>query len=889
MARLIHKGWRLPRFPEGRFTINWDSPQAAGLVFWLPLLDLRGASLFVDKMEGKVLTASATPPSWTRDSIWGEALRFYHAESRNLSFDASPLQAPPLTLMAWVYPQNAALLQAVVGLGNTVDEYRLNLAGQVAGDPVQATTRAGGSAASASTTAGFNLNGWQHVAARFLRNNHRTAFLNAGNQDSNTTSKAPGSLTRLRVGRAIRDGTNDYLSSLVMDVRVYNIGLDIQQLEQIVHPNYKFDLYRPIIPRFWSIPPSTSDQTITPASIASAEAFGSPTFAFGGVTISPASIASAEAFGTPTIVVGNVTISPASIASEETFGVPTIVVGDVTITPASITSEETFGVPTIVPGAVTISVAGITSAEAFGTPSIVMGGNTITPASIVSAEVIGTVTILVGGVSVSPAGIASEEAFGSPTIIADQIVSVSGIASAEAFGVPTISTAQTITVVSIVSAEAFGVPTVTTNQVVSLTGIASAQAFGVPSFAVGAITELVVGIPSSEAFGTPLVSITSVVAVPAFIQRMQRRWELWICDAYGSRLAPIVEHMGFEYASVTNNVGSFRVVLPSKFDRDLLRVDNIVELWRAPDGHGLKMIGTGFMRRFIFEDGDNDERIVISGPDSMELLKRKIVAYAAGSAQSQKTAPADDMMKAIVRENMGSLAGARNLSVGRLFFDVEADKGMAPSITKGFSWRQVLAVLQDIAAASDELGTPLFFGIRPYFSDSSSIVYSFFTKTNFLGVDRTSSGGFPANFGHAWGNVSDVSLEFSYLDEVNHVYGAGQGNESDRLIVEAADSVRVAASPYNRREALADARNESSSAGVTNKAKTELANGRPRMRFSAKLHESAETPYGIRWSMGDRLQVQHSGYEFEGMLKAVKFNVTNQDQETIDARLEVEV
>lgn len=68
----------------------------------------------------------------------------------------------------------------------------------------------------------------------------------------------------------------------------------------------------------------TETQTVAPTSIASAEAFGTPTIQPGEVVISPTAIATAEAFGTPTVTPGAVTISPTSIASAEAFGTPTV-------------------------------------------------------------------------------------------------------------------------------------------------------------------------------------------------------------------------------------------------------------------------------------------------------------------------------------------------------------------------------------------------------------------------------------------------------------------------------------------------------------------------------------------------------------------------------------
>lgn len=82
--------------------------------------------------------------------------------------------------------------------------------------------------------------------------------------------------------------------------------------------------------------------------------------------IFPSGIASAEAFGTPTVAFGDATVAPSGIASTEAFGAPAVGLTG-TISPSGIPSGEAFGAATVTPGAVTLAPAGIGSAEAFGT------------------------------------------------------------------------------------------------------------------------------------------------------------------------------------------------------------------------------------------------------------------------------------------------------------------------------------------------------------------------------------------------------------------------------------------------------------------------------------------------------------------------------------------
>lgn len=97
--------------------------------------------------------------------------------------------------------------------------------------------------------------------------------------------------------------------------------------------------------------------------------------ASGGIpTIRPAGIASAEAFGTPTFV-NRATVSPTGIASAEAFGTPTFI-NRATVAPTGIPSAEAFGTPTV-SWRTQIVPSGIASAEAFGSPAFVRTGPSI--------------------------------------------------------------------------------------------------------------------------------------------------------------------------------------------------------------------------------------------------------------------------------------------------------------------------------------------------------------------------------------------------------------------------------------------------------------------------------------------------------------------------------
>jgi len=104
---------------------------------------------------------------------------------------------------------------------------------------------------------------------------------------------------------------------------------------------------------------------------------------------------------------------------------------------------------------------------------------------------------------------------------------------------------------------------------------------------------------------------------------------------------------------------------------------------------------------------DNDSlRTELILNDALCLLDQRIVAYALGTTQTTKEGHADDLIKEICRENL--LADGReipNLTIDR-------DLSNAPIVkVDDIAWRSVLSVCQEIAQASFEKGTPLYFDL----------------------------------------------------------------------------------------------------------------------------------------------------------------------------------
>jgi hypothetical protein len=363
---------------------------------------------------------------------------------------------------------------------------------------------------------------------------------------------------------------------------------------------------------------------------------------------------------------------------------------------------------------------------------------------------------------------------------------------------------------------------------------------------------------------------------------MTRRHEVWLTRDDSTRLSIIEDVVSFSWNRVVNGISRCSVVFQDSFDKSMLAEDRRLEIWRAPVDGILRLENVYFIRHVISQTsgiGKNQTTAYGVGPN--ELLMRRIVDSPAGSAEARKTDDIDDMMKAIVRENMGALADAdRDYTANG--FTVAADLSAGPSATKSFAYRNVLELLQSLSETARVAGDQVYFAVVPV----STSTFEFRTFLDQPGIDRT-TGINPITFSLDRGNLQSPFLEEDFGEEVNFVVAGGQGKGIERLIVTDQDDARINQSIWNRREAFRDARHQELSAGVTADAEARLAEGRPRKSFGADLLSIAGTRYGVDWDFGDRVIVQYMEEQFNGLVRVVDGKVDENGGEAIGAHVEV--
>lgn len=359
-------------------------------------------------------------------------------------------------------------------------------------------------------------------------------------------------------------------------------------------------------------------------------------------------------------------------------------------------------------------------------------------------------------------------------------------------------------------------------------------------------------------------------------------------NALGERLGELGSVTGFRYTKVVNGYGTFELSAPeSEWPGTYRGLDYQYHFWRKANGGDYEPDFVGLQRDVTRDTPDGNTVLTISGVDQNELLARRIIAYDAGTSQSQKTDNLDDMMKAIVRENLGSSAAAARDLTNRFRFTVAADAGQAASITKGFARENVLDTLVDLAdtSAGQASGAKdLYFEIAlAGYNGNNQPLFQFRTYINQPGIDRTyPNGQNPVVFSLREANITNVHHERVYSDEINYVYAGGLGLKDDRNVQEAGDTLRINSSPINRRESFVSATHVED-ADVLQVVYEELNAGIPTRSISATILDTETSPYQIAWGHGDKVTVFYGDVTFDEVIRVTEVRVVNK-KETINGQ-----
>jgi hypothetical protein len=363
-------------------------------------------------------------------------------------------------------------------------------------------------------------------------------------------------------------------------------------------------------------------------------------------------------------------------------------------------------------------------------------------------------------------------------------------------------------------------------------------------------------------------------------------FSIYLSDLFGTRLADASNFLSLEYSRVVNGVSTLTLVLPGDFPTQyILNPDGRIEVWRKLDS-GREYLETDviWLIKKVDQvlDAEGKQTIIIEADTPLSILREpgRFVNYVAGSSQAQyASAPADNQIKQVARENIGTSAtGSRNIAT---YVAIDGNLSLGASVAKSFAWRDCLKVMQEFAQASTQAGTYVAFDIV---ADTPSSL-TFRTFTGQRGVDHRFPNGInPIILSPEMGNLGETRLSVDYRDEATYVLAGGRGEGAARLTASAQDTTRQGASPFGLRELFADATQYETSTGLASEASAQLRAGRAKTIFQGRLIDTPDTRYGVDWAWGDFVTAQAFGRLIDCRVDAISVSVRD-GKETIDAWL----
>jgi hypothetical protein len=349
-------------------------------------------------------------------------------------------------------------------------------------------------------------------------------------------------------------------------------------------------------------------------------------------------------------------------------------------------------------------------------------------------------------------------------------------------------------------------------------------------------------------------------------------------------------HIG--YSKRVNTVGVYSLEMTDEPGlSDYFPLDAQIEVWRAlPDfGIGWYKEFEGLHRTPVTQKPLQDPKYRRShGQSYLDLIDRRYILYKAGSAGAEKSGPGENVIKAFVRENAGSLATLAN---GRLVdgqttgLSVQANGGLGAQWEGSRAYKKLLATIQEIGIATgvefEVVGTgAATFEFRTYYPRIG-------TDRSTIGLDRTTgfnaSGNTPVIFDEDLKLITDVSYSKNRTGEKTVAIALGQGEGVDRATSVQIAADRVDDSPWNKIEETINSTQETTDAGLAAAAQGVLdENGIIRKySFQARHSKDSKLVYGRDYFVGDLVTAIVEGEEVHMRIPGVRCEYRDQHEQLV--------
>lgn len=365
------------------------------------------------------------------------------------------------------------------------------------------------------------------------------------------------------------------------------------------------------------------------------------------------------------------------------------------------------------------------------------------------------------------------------------------------------------------------------------------------------------------------------------------RYLIVLCDLFGIAQEFLDNYSTAEVVLNENDIGALSLVLPDDYNPDLFASGALIYVYRAAVGEGYRLLGdTAFkingVKFALNEQGE--QTIQVEAEGMLAVLRDTAIPYQEGNAYTLKLGAADDLAKAFVRENRGSLATDTARNVTQL--SVAANLTLGAVLLKDqTSKRSVLEVVKELSDQSAMLGTWIGYGLVA--DDIAAGTFRFETYSVTSDVDRRyPDSPNPLLLGPYYGNVANVELFLDYGEDANVIYAAGSGS-GDLQPIATAIAAEATAGPFARREKVINASAALDATSLADEANGALQAARPKILFGADLVDGDSIRYDVDYRLGTLLTIEYQNRLYDCRISQVAISLAhNSGGEQITIRAE---
>ena len=166
------------------------------------------------------------------------SILFAVASTEYLEVNATPVTAPPFTMACWFYADANTAAYSLMSLADQdVDDHyhQIVLRGDLASDPILATSRNSSGTPSASTSTGYSLNTWHHACGIWAATNSRAVYVDGGSVGTDSTVCATNNMDRTSIGRLGDRTPTRYMSGRIAEAAIWNVALTAAEVATLAN------------------------------------------------------------------------------------------------------------------------------------------------------------------------------------------------------------------------------------------------------------------------------------------------------------------------------------------------------------------------------------------------------------------------------------------------------------------------------------------------------------------------------------------------------------------------------------------------------------------------------------------------------------------------------